>query len=556
VKTVLTLAITKQKAIKIFGLVIPLGVIALFLLFPVVSVLITGFRDKTGFTLSYLGLVLRDGYYYKIFAFTFAQALLSTVLSLIIGLPIGYFFGRYTFPGRKLVLTFFTVPFVLPSVLVGMGFLTIFGEQGLFGQPILSIVLAHAFYNIPLFVHYFSAYYRNFDRNLIDAAKTLGSKNWHKLFRVILPLFLPPILTASVLTFVFSFLSYGVVLILGAIDLFRTTETQIYAEYFKHEPNVAAILALLQALVIFAVVIGYLIFIRKRSEKRKSTTTADNPLERLRGRAFFKKSGNILLFLIFLLGLTLELAPIISIIITSFWDPYTAQFVNNYRELFTSTASSSARITVGRAILNTLTFAFGAAIFASILALITVAFLGRRHRRKSSLSLEVLTYLPLTISSVTLSLGITQTFINSSFFANHPWVFIIISQGLLGYPFITRALLNGLNLIDPEIIDATRTLGAKGFYKFRRIYLPLLLRSFVAGFAFALGISIGEFTTANFFANLNDSIATLTVVLYRLRGVRLFGEANAIGVILLVVSYLAFFVLEVLGAREKAATKI
>ncbi|RLI72776.1 MAG: hypothetical protein DRP02_00670 [Candidatus Gerdarchaeota archaeon] len=546
---------TKSKAMRTFGLLIPLTLIALFLLFPVVSVLIAGFRDDNGFTTSYLWLVLKDGYYYKIFAFTLAQAILSTALSLIIGLPVGYFFGRYTFPGRKVLMTFFTVPFVLPSVLVGMGFLTIFGEQGLFGQPLLSIILAHAFYNIPLFVHYFSAYYRNFDHNVLDAAKTLGSKGWHKLLRVYLPLFLPPILTASVLTFVFSFLSYGVVLILGALDLFRTTETQIYAEYFEHEPNIAAILALLQTLVIFAVIIGYLFFVRKRSERRKSGKTADNPLERLGGRRFFKQPKNIALFFIFVLGLILELAPIVSIIITSFWDPHTAQFVNNFKTLFTQAITSAARISVGKAILNTLAFATGAAVLASILALITIAFLGRSHRKKSAVSIEMLTYLPLTISSVTLSLGITQTFINAGFFANHPWLFIIISQGLLGYPFITRALLNGLGMIDPEIIDAARTLGAKQLYKFRKIYLPLLLRSFLAGFAFALGISIGEFTTANFFANINNNIGTLTVVLYRLRSVRLFGEANAIGVLLLVISYIAFFVLEALGAREKTGTK-
>ncbi|MCK5183513.1 MAG: iron ABC transporter permease, partial [Candidatus Heimdallarchaeota archaeon] len=177
------------------------------------SVLISSFVDGDGFTFQYIGNVLRDGYYYKLFAFTFSQAILSTIVSLIIGIPIGYFFGKYDFKGRKFLLTFFTVPFVIPSVLVGMGFLGIFGEQESNGAQLILIVLAHAFYNIPLFVHFISAYYKNFDNDIIDAAKTSGSKNFHQLFRVYLPLFLVPILTSSILTFVFCFLSFGVIII-------------------------------------------------------------------------------------------------------------------------------------------------------------------------------------------------------------------------------------------------------------------------------------------------------------------------------------------------------
>ncbi|MBN1328009.1 MAG: iron ABC transporter permease [Candidatus Heimdallarchaeota archaeon] len=546
------------KTARIFGMLLPVILIALFLFFPVISVLISGFKGEEGFSFSYLRNVLSDGYYYKIFAFTLSQALLSTIVSLAIGIPIGYFFGKYDFKGKKIFLTFFTVPFVLPTVLVGMGFISLFGGNGLFGLPIFSIILAHAFYNIPLVVHYLSAYYQNFDKNLISAAKTLGSKNFHLLFRLYLPLFLTPILSASILTFLFCFMSYGIVLILGAENLTfgaRTIETQIFAEYFKGEPNIASILALLQILVTIAVVVGYLFFMRRKSKKEKTITTEVFPQEKIKKR-FFRKPVNIILLTFLTIGLALELAPLISIIINSFWDPYTSQFVNNFNGLFSSDISSAARIGTGRAIMNTLKFALSSAAFASLLAIITVIVIGERRYKKTSISLEMLTYLPLTISSATLSLGITQTFITSSFFSNNPWVFIIISQGLLGYPFITRALLNGLNTIDPEIIDSAKILGAKFGYKLWKIYFPLLFKSFIAGFAFALGLSISEFTVVNFFATLNDSVATLTVMLYRLRNVRLFGAASALGVILMLISYVSFFILEWLGAREKSTTKI
>jgi thiamine transport system permease protein len=543
-----------KKTLRILSLLAPIVLIVLFLLFPVFSVLISSFVDGDGFTFQYLGGILRDVFYYKLFAFTFSQATLSTVVSLIIGIPIGYFFGKYEFKGRKILLTFFTVPFVLPSVLVGMGFLGIFGEQESNGTQLILIVLAHAFYNIPLFVHYISAYYKNFDKNIIEAAKTSGSRNFHLLFRVFLPLFLVPILSASILTFVFCFLSFGIIIILGN---FRTLETQVFSEYRTGETNLAAALALLQLFVILAIVLLYLFYMRRQTRREKTITTGSMKGEPFNFRKFFKSKLNILLFVVLLFGLILELAPMITIFIRSFWDPQTASFTfNNFKTIFTLQVNNYVGTSIPKTILNTLLFALGSTAIAVFLAVITVAALGKQRRRKRSISYELITYLPIAISSLTLSLGILQTFLKSDFFNSNPWIFIIVSHGLLGYPFVTRALLNGLNTIDPEIIDSAKTLGAKWTYKLRKIYLPLLLPSIIAGIAFSFGLSIGEFTVANFFYLNNSSIATLTVALYQLRAVRQFGPSNAVGALLMLISYAAFFILEALGAREKTASKI
>ncbi|MCK5046462.1 MAG: iron ABC transporter permease, partial [Candidatus Heimdallarchaeota archaeon] len=485
---------------------------------------------------------------------TFSQAILSTLVSLIIGIPIGYFFGKYDFKGRKFLLTFFTVPFVLPSVLVGMGFLGIFGEQESSGAQLILIVLAHAFYNIPLFVHFISAYYKNFDNDIIDAAKTSGSKNFHQLFRVYLPLFLVPILTSSILTFVFCFLSFGVIIILGN---FRTLETQVFSEYRAGETNLAAALALLQLFVILTVILLYLFYMRRQTRQEKTITTGGTKGEPLNFRKIFKKKSSILLVAVLIFGLLLELTPMISILVRSFWNPQTASFTfENFKTIFTLQVNSYVGTSIPKTILNTVLFALGSTSIATLLAVITVAALGKQRRKKRSISYELITYLPIAISSLTLSLGILQTFIKSDFFNNYPWIFIIISHGLLGYPFVTRAMLNGLNTIDPEIIDSAKTLGANWAYKLRKIYLPLLLPSIIAGIAFAFGLSIGEFTVANFFYLNNSTIATLTVALYQLRAVRQFGPSNAVGALLLLISYAAFFILEALGAREKTASKI
>ncbi len=551
----MTKNITVSKSLKIFGAVLPIALIILFLLFPVISVLISSFYDGTKFSFEFLKIIFSDTLYYYIFGFTFSQALLSTLITLIVGIPIGYIFGRFEFRGRKILMALFTVPFVLPTVLVGMGFVSLFGEAGFLGSKFLSLILAHTFYNIPLVIHYFSAYYRTFDQNMIDVAKTLGSKGFHRFFRVFLPLFLPPILSASVLTFVFCFLSYGVVYIIGA-GSFKSTEIQIYSDYFSGERNIAAALALVQLILILIVVVGYLILIRFQSRREKVGKTEIFPREKLLIKNKLKKPGNIILLFILFLGLILELAPMISIIITSFLDPNTNQFSNNYLTLFNNDFQSIAHIRIGRAISNTILFALGSATIAGVLAIITVIIIGIKKRRKSTISLEILSYLPLTISSITLSIGIREIFYRFSFFANYPWIFILISHGLIGYPFVIRALLNGINNLDQDLLDSAQTLGARWFFKFRKIYFPLLFRSFLAGFAFALGISLGEFSIANFFSTDNFGLTTLTVVLFRLRSDRYFGPASAVGVLLLVVSFFTFIILELFEAREKTSSRI
>jgi len=540
-----------SKTLRVAALLTPIIIIALFLLFPVVSVLISGFQNLSGFAN-----IFSNKLYFQIFAFTIGQALLSTLLTLLIGIPIGYIFGKYNFRGRKIFLTLFTIPFILPSVLVGMGFLVIFGTEGLFNVPLLSILLAHAFYNIPLVIHYFSAYYQNFDRNLVDAAKTLGSNSFTTMMRIYLPIFLQPILTAALLTFNFSFLSFGIIQLLGAGKI-ATIETLIFADYYNIGNNQAIALAILQLLVTIAYILIYLLLMRTNVGKEKAMTTEVQPREQLNLKKFFKKFSGYLLGGAFLFGLLLELAPMISILVYAFLEPYTNSFTfSNFVGIFSLEKIGLVGASIPKTILNSLLFALGGSLIATLFAIITVVALGKQRRAKKSVSVEMITYIPLAISSVTLSIGILQTFVGLDLFANHPWLFIIISHGLIGFPFVTRALLNGLNTIDPEIEETARTLGAKWFYKFRKIYLPLLLPSFVAGLALAFGLSLGEFTIASFFArNYTDSgLATLTVALYLLRNNRHLGYPRAIGAILLLLSYVSFFLIELLGGREKTSS--
>jgi ABC-type Fe3+ transport system permease subunit len=158
--------------------------------------------------------------------------------------PLGWFLTRYRFPGKGLARAFTLAPFVLPPITVSLGFFLFFGNTGYlnnalraaFGlrEPPLrllyslwAIVLAHAFYNAPVFARFIHAAWSSLDPSLEEACAVLGVSRPRAFFTVTLPLLLPAIFSAAALVFVLCFLSFAIPLSLGGAR-FATVEVGIY----------------------------------------------------------------------------------------------------------------------------------------------------------------------------------------------------------------------------------------------------------------------------------------------------------------------------------------
>ena len=150
--------------------------------------------------------------------FTFFQAGLSTILTILLGLPAAFLFGRFNFPGKNTLRIASTLPFILPTVVVAAGFNALIGPKGwlnliLMGlmnssNPVINIqntlaaiLLAHVFYNTSIVIRIVGSSLAQLDRKLEDAAQTLGASPWKTFVKVTLPLILPSILSAVLLVF-------------------------------------------------------------------------------------------------------------------------------------------------------------------------------------------------------------------------------------------------------------------------------------------------------------------------------------------------------------------
>lgn len=158
--------------------------------------------------------------FWRVLWFTTWQALASTTLTLLIGLPLAAVFARYQFPGKSLLSALTTIPFVMPTVVVAAAFTTLIGSSGLLNlwlQRLLGldsapihlmntvwiILSAHAFYNVSVIVRTVGGFWEMLNPALAEAGRVLGAHGWRLFRTVTLPLLMPSIGAASLLVFLF-----------------------------------------------------------------------------------------------------------------------------------------------------------------------------------------------------------------------------------------------------------------------------------------------------------------------------------------------------------------
>ncbi len=281
-----------------------------------------------------------------------AQAILSVGLSLLLGIPIARMLFTYQFPGRGFILALVTVPFVLPTVVVALGFRSLFGNS--ITNGLLLVVLAHAYINIAVVIRLIGAQWSTLDRRMEVTAATLGASPLRVFTTITLPGLRNSIVLAASVVFIFSFSSLGIVVVLGDGSGTRTLEQVILrsTSVLLDFPTALAA-AILQLLVVSLVFV-----ISARISRNEPRAKVVLERETIRDR-----QTALLVWVTCLAGILLVLAPIASI----FWASIsssgglTSQWWNS---LFSvdNTRIGSPVAALGRSI--------GLALFTSVIAAI------------------------------------------------------------------------------------------------------------------------------------------------------------------------------------------
>ena len=445
------------------------GFLGLFFGWPLVTILERGL-DRHAFTAAFGSPGLR-----RIAWFTVWQATASTVLTLLAGLLPAYVVARFRFRGRRALLAVITLPFVLPTVVIGAAFIALLPER--WHQSVGAILLAHVVFNLAVVVRTVGGVWGQLDRDLEHAARTLGASPWQVARHVTVPLLRPALIAAGSIVFLFTFTSYGVITILGG-PRHSTLEVELYRRaVLVGDLPVACVIAVAQLLAV-----GVLLTWWSASQARHSRPLA---LRAAAQRRPFGREWSVVVAGAALSGLAVTV-PLGVLVIRSLrgGGRWTLAAWRAIGAEGWATVATSLRFAVAAAAIAVLVG--GAAAFA-------VAGGGRVGR-----VLDAGLMLPLGTSAVTLGFGLLITFDAAPLDLRASVVIIPIAHALVGIPFVTRSMLPVLRAIDPHLREAAATLGANPRRAWLAVDVRLALRSLVGGAGFAFAVSLGEFGATSF----------------------------------------------------------
>ncbi|MFW5978008.1 MAG: ABC transporter permease [Halohasta sp.] len=550
------------------GVAVMLATLVVVFYYPVGSVLSSAVFVDGRLTADPLVAVLGDPFYIELFEFTAYQALLSTVVSVAVGLPGAYLLARFEFPGRAFLRSVTILPFVMPSILVAVGFLAMFGRTGVLNDVLALvglgpvelvftleiIVLAHAFYNAPLVTRLVTAAWESVDSRRVETARTLGASPLRAFRDVTLPQLVPAILTATILTFIFTFMSFPIVLALGGLEL-ATVEVWLFSRVQSLALDEAATLGAIETALSLGLIYVYLRYEAAQiSTRERGSQRARLPL--FVGWRSLADPRRLGLFAYCLLAAVLFVGPLASLIIESITTPSGA-FTLDYYGFLLAQQSSAAVGTIQPlpAITNSLLFGVGTLLVALPMGVLVSVV--ATHEGRGSRVAEALLTAPLAVSGIVIGLGMLQTLVFGTTVFGHRItltgpVVIVAVHAVAAYPFVTRNVTPALSGIDDRLVDAARALGADRPRALVDIELPLIAPALVAGAAFAFAISVGEFDSTVLLAEGLDS-ATMPVALERYTGNRSLGPnlgpATAMGTVLLAMTTLSFVLIDRAGRR-------
>ena len=521
------------------------------IVYPLVLVLIEGFRGPNGWTVDFVRMFLQQRNEFRALWGSLWISVVSVLLAGLIGIPLAFLFARYDFPGRGVLGWLVALPAVLPPLVGVIAFLFLYGESGfvsliiqrLFGvteapwtlQGPGAILLVHAYSMYVYFYLFIRAGLASLDASVLEAAASLGAGRWRTLRRVVLPLLYPALGGAALLTFMTSLASFSAPYIFGGG--FRVMTTQIVATRLNGDNELTMIETVsltLVALIALWVLRGPRAF-DNAVGGRKGMAPVRVRVRRRGVRLALGVVGWSLAVILLLPHLTLLL---VSFVPVGTWttEPLPPAYTwRNYLTLLEDPVRA-------RPLFNSLWMATVSTVAAVGLALAAGLLTVRRQVRGRGL-IEGLLALPWVVPGTVFAIALATAFSVRSpltgrfVLVGTLWI-LPLAYLVRNLPITSRAILAGFRGLDPSLDEAAATLGAGRWRTLRRVTLPLLRPALLAGASLAFVTAFGDFVTSIMLYTYDTRPISLEI-LSSLRQSDV-GVAAAYGVVLMAVSAAVF----------------
>ena len=482
-----------------------LGLFGLFLLYPLWGLLRQAVLSSGGeLTLDYFKRFFEYRYYSSTIINSLKVSTAITLVTLILGIPISYFYSFYQLKGAK-VLFVASLLCAMSAPFIGAYSWVLFmaADRGntkyLYGFN--GILFVQALKLFPLVFIYMNGAFKSIDNSLMEASANMGTVGIKRFFTVILKLAMPTILAASLVVFMRAFADFGTPLLIG--EGYRTFPVEIYNQYLGdhgRDYNFAA------AISVIAVVLTSAVFLLQKwaTSRYDFSISAMNPVEKKKPKGLM----GILMHLYAYLLVGVAFLPQAYIVYLSFRNSDLAVFLpgyslNNYR--------MAADRLLGRSIYNTLVLGVGSLALIIVLAII-IAYLVVRRRSLLNNFIDTLSMIPYILPGSVIGIALVIAFSDRPFALTGTAAIMIIAWVIRRMPYTIRSATATLQLIPMNVEEAATSLGTSKPKTFAKITVPMMRNGIVSGAILSWITIVTELSSAIIL--YNNRTITLTMSTY------------------------------------------
>lgn len=521
--------------------------LAVFLVYPTIKLFSSGFFDVDGnFTFDNFKTFFQYEYYYQTLFNSLKIATITTIISVIIGVPMAYLTTRYNIMFKKIINVMIIMSLMSPPFIGAYSWIILLGRNGSITNffkgiginlPTIygfnGIILVFVLKLFPYIYLYVTGALESIDSSLEEAAENLGMNKIKRMLTVTFPLIVPTIAAGAIMVFMTSLADFGTPMLIG--EGYPVLPVLAYNEFVSEmagNPGLASALSIIIVICSTLVLLVQKRYVSKKNYNmnalRPPAVVKLNPIPRILATV----SVFSVAFLAFL--------PNIVVIVTSFFKTKGPLFVagwslDSYRTIFYK---------LGRDIQNTFVYSGIAMVFIVIIGIL-VAYLATKRKSASSSILDLVVMFPYVIPGTVFGIGLILAFKNPPIRLVGTATILIISFVIRKLPYTVRSSSAILQQIDPSIEEASVSLGVSPMKTFFSVTARLMLPGIVSGAILSWISTINELSSTIML--YTGTTSTIAVDIYTEVIRASFGTAAALASILTIATILSFVVFHIIS---------
>lgn len=514
----------------------------LFMVYPLGNLIKMAFYGDGGFTLDNFVKFFSKRYYSSTLINSFKVSLAATAASLLVGVPMAYFFAMYRIRGKKMLRILIIISSMSAPFVGAYAWILLLGRNGVITNVIKSLfgitppdiygfngmLLVFTTQLFSLIFLYVSGALSKVDNSLLEASQNMGCTGIRRFFKVVLPLIMPTLLAGGLLVFIRALSDFGTPMLMG--EGYRTFPVILYTEFVG---EVSQNKGFASAIAVIAIVITTAVFFGQNIASKRNSFSMNSlhPIEEKPLRGI--KSVLIHGFCYVVVGIAM--LPQIYVMYTSFKKTSGTVYVDgysldSYRDMFSR---------LGRSIQNTIFIPVVALVVVVLLAVL-MAYLSVRRRNVLSSTVDVLSMVPYIIPGTVVGIALVTSFNQKPLAFTGTMFIMVVALIIRRLPYTIRSSVAILHQIPISIEEAALSLGSTKMKTFFKITVPMMSSGIVAGAILSWVTMISELSTAMIL--YTGRTQTLTVAIYTqiIRGN--YGIAAAMASVLTVLTILSLLI--------------